>query len=178
MRIRVSIEGQLALLAVCLVAASLALALVFHRLTGDWATTFVLALAVAVPLAIWVARRWAGPVGRLLRALNDGFTSLRDGDFSVSLASNRRDELGELVSNYNAVGDVLRRERQDLFQRELLLDTVIQSTRAGAHRCYGFTRTPSRADVPWARPKGTSPRRSERRPHRCRTQSGRPRHVV
>jgi PAS domain-containing protein len=26
------------------------------------------------------------------------------------------------------VGDVLRRERQDLFQRELLLDTVIQST--------------------------------------------------
>jgi len=128
MRIRVSIEGQLALLAVCLVAASLALALVFHRLTGDWTTTSVLALAVAVPLATWVARRWAGPVGRLLRALNDGFTSLRDGDFSVSLASNRRDELGDLVGNYNAVGDVLRRERQDLFQRELLLDTVIQST--------------------------------------------------
>ena len=40
----------------------------------------------------------------------------------------RRDELGALVGNYNAVGDVLRRERQDLFQRELLLDTVIQST--------------------------------------------------
>jgi len=128
MRIRVSIEGQLALLATCLVGVSLALALAFHRLTGDWATTFVLALAVAVPLAIWLARRWAGPVGRLLRALNDGFTSFRDGDFSVSLASARRDELGELVSSYNAVGDVLRRERQDLFQRELLLDTVIQST--------------------------------------------------
>jgi two-component system, NtrC family, nitrogen regulation sensor histidine kinase NtrY len=88
----------------------------------------VFTLGAAVPLAIWSARRWAGPVGRLLQALNDGFTSLRDGDFSISLATGRRDELGALVGNYNAVGDVLRRERQDLFQRELLLDTVIQST--------------------------------------------------
>jgi nitrogen fixation/metabolism regulation signal transduction histidine kinase len=128
MRHRVSIEGQVALLAVLLVAASLALAFLFHRLTGDWAATVVFTLGAAVPLAIWSARRWAGPVGRLLQALNDGFTSLRDGDFSISLAAGRRDELGALVGNYNAVGDVLRRERQDLFQRELLLDTVIQST--------------------------------------------------
>jgi nitrogen fixation/metabolism regulation signal transduction histidine kinase len=128
MRHRVSIEGQVALLAVLLVAASLALAFLFHRLTGDWSATVVFTLGAAVPFAIWSARRWAGPVGRLLQALNDGFTSLRDGDFSISLATARRDELGALVGNYNAVGDVLRRERQDLFQRELLLDTVIQST--------------------------------------------------
>jgi len=128
MRHRVSIEGQVALLAVLLVVASVALALLFHWLTGDRAATAVFTLGAAVPLAIWSARRWAGPVGRLLQALNDGFTSLRDGDFSISLATGRRDELGALVGNYNAVGDVLRRERQDLFQRELLLDTVIQST--------------------------------------------------
>ena len=128
MRHRVSIEGQVALLAVLLVAASLALAFLFHRLTDNWATTFVFTLGTAVPLAIWSARRWAGPVGRLLQALGDGFTSLRDGDFSISLATGRRDELGALVGHYNAVGDVLRRERQDLFQRELLLDTVIQTT--------------------------------------------------
>lgn len=128
MKLRASIEGQVALLAVLLVGASVALTWAFHQLTGDWVTTAVFALGAAVPLAIWAAHRWAGPVGRLLRALNDGFTSLRDGDFSISLAARRRDELGALVGNYNAVGDVLRRERQDLFQRELLLDTVIQST--------------------------------------------------
>ena len=128
MKLRASIEGQVALLAVLLVVASVVLTWAFHRLTGDWATTAVFALGATVPLAIWAARRWAGPVGRLLQALNDGFTSLRDGDFSVSLAARRRDELGALVGNYNAVGEVLRRERQDLFQRELLLDTVIQST--------------------------------------------------
>ncbi len=128
MRIRFSIEGQLALLAAALVVVAVALVAAFHRLTDHWASAMVFALSVAVPLAIWVARRWGGPVGRMLRALDDGFTSLRDGDFSVSLATDRRDELGKLVRSYNAVGDILRRERQDLFQRELLLDTVIQST--------------------------------------------------
>jgi len=128
MRHRVSIEGQVALLAVLVVVASVALAYLFHWLTDDRAATAAFTLGATVPLAIWSARRWAGPVGRLLQALNDGFTSLRDGDFSITLAATRRDELGALVGNYNAVGDVLRRERQDLFQRELLLDTVIQST--------------------------------------------------
>lgn len=128
MQLRVSIEGQVALLAVVLVAVAVALAVLFHRATGDWASASAFALAIGVPLAIWAARRWGGPVGRMLQALDDGFTSLRDGDFSVSLATDRSDELGKLVRSYNAVGDILRRERQDLFQRELLLDTVIQST--------------------------------------------------
>jgi nitrogen fixation/metabolism regulation signal transduction histidine kinase len=36
--------------------------------------------------------------------------------------------LRELVLAYNSLGDLLRRERLDLYQRELLLDTVIQTT--------------------------------------------------
>ena len=128
MRLRVSIEGQVALVLVVVVVATAALVAAFHRATQDWPAAIAFALACAVPLAIWTARRWGGPVGRMLRALDDGLTSLKDGDFSVSLAAHRRDELGDLVRSYNAVGDVLRRERQDLFQRELLLDTVIQST--------------------------------------------------
>ena len=40
--------------------------------------------------------------------------------------STRRDELGELVRLYNQMGDALRSERHDIYQRELLLDTVLQ----------------------------------------------------
>ncbi len=57
-----------------------------------------------------------------------GVSSLRDNDFSISIAETRRDELGDLVLMYNELGSILRDERQDLFQRELLLDSVIQST--------------------------------------------------
>jgi two-component system nitrogen regulation sensor histidine kinase NtrY len=38
------------------------------------------------------------------------------------------DEVGELVENYNGLGERLRIERQSLYQRELMLDTVIQTT--------------------------------------------------
>jgi len=128
MRLRVSIEAQVAMIVALSCAATLALAGGVHAVLGSWLAAAAAALLVAVPLAAWTAHRWGGRVARTLRALGDGFTSLRDGDFSVSLAAGRRDELGDLVEQYNAVGDVLRRERQDLFQRELLLDTVIQST--------------------------------------------------
>ncbi|MGE0580541.1 MAG: PAS domain-containing sensor histidine kinase [Steroidobacteraceae bacterium] len=71
-----------------------------------------------------VARRWRDTAS----ALRDGIASLRDRDFSVSITRTSDDELGELVEAYNSLGAVLRRERVDLYQRELLLDTVIQTT--------------------------------------------------
>jgi nitrogen fixation/metabolism regulation signal transduction histidine kinase len=63
-----------------------------------------------------------------VRAVRDGILSLRDHDFSVSITPVPNDELRELVIAYNSLGDLLRRERLDLYQRELLLDTVIQTT--------------------------------------------------
>jgi nitrogen fixation/metabolism regulation signal transduction histidine kinase len=64
----------------------------------------------------------------VVRAVRDGVLSLRDHDFSISITPVPNGELRELVSAYNSLGDLLRRERLDLYQRELLLDTVIQTT--------------------------------------------------
>jgi two-component system, NtrC family, nitrogen regulation sensor histidine kinase NtrY len=88
----------------------------------------VSAALVTVALGAWagshVTRHWSG----MARALADGITSLRDHDFSVSVTRATHDEMGELVDAYNALGDKLRVERQSLYQRELMLDTVIQTT--------------------------------------------------
>jgi hypothetical protein len=64
----------------------------------------------------------------MTRALNDGVLSIKDRDFSMSVTRATRDEVGELVENYNGLGERLRIERQSLYQRELMLDTVIQTT--------------------------------------------------
>ena len=85
-------------------------------------------LIVLLPLAFWLAGRVMAPVSRLLRALEGAVASYRDGDFSFSIAVNRRDELGELIRMHNALGQTLREQRQHLVQRELLLDTVVQNT--------------------------------------------------
>jgi two-component system, NtrC family, nitrogen regulation sensor histidine kinase NtrY len=85
-------------------------------------------MLVASMLLLWVANLVTRPWSRVLRAVSDGITSMRDHDFSISIRRISNDELGDLVGAYNALGDLLRRERLDLHQRELLLDTVIQTT--------------------------------------------------
>ncbi|MEO6925195.1 MAG: ATP-binding protein [Rhodanobacter sp.] len=88
------------------------------------AVGFVLLLLAAV----WLAGRAMAPVSRLLRALEGAVASYRDGDFSFSIAADRRDELGQLIRMHNDLGHTLREQRQHLAQRELLLDTVVQNT--------------------------------------------------
>ncbi|HZX70773.1 MAG TPA: ATP-binding protein [Rhodanobacter sp.] len=78
--------------------------------------------------AIWLGGRAIAPVSRLLRALEGAVASYRDGDFSFSIAADRRDELGQLIRMHNDLGHTLREQRQHLAQRELLLDTVVQNT--------------------------------------------------
>jgi nitrogen fixation/metabolism regulation signal transduction histidine kinase len=85
-------------------------------------------VAAVLPVALWLARRITQPWVRVLRAVRDAIVSLRDHDFSVSVGATADVELTALTDAYNSLGELLRRERLDLYQRELLLDTVIQST--------------------------------------------------
>jgi methyl-accepting chemotaxis protein len=94
----------------------------------DLYVVLAVGLVLLVLAAIWLAGRALDPVSRLLRALEGAVASYRDGDFSFSIAANRRDELGKLIRMHNELGHTLREQRQHLAQRELLLDTVVQNT--------------------------------------------------
>jgi two-component system nitrogen regulation sensor histidine kinase NtrY len=97
-----------------------------------WLESPWLVLAVAVglglPLGWWLLDRVLSPASQVLRALRDGVQGFRDHDFSLHLAMDRKDELGELVELYNSVGDVLRDERSAILQREMLLSSVFELT--------------------------------------------------
>jgi two-component system nitrogen regulation sensor histidine kinase NtrY len=92
-----------------------------------WLALTFAALAI-VPFVAWSGTRLAALWGRTAHALADGISSLRDRDFSMSVTRTTNDELGAVVEAYNSLGDRLRIERQSLYQRELMLDTVIQTT--------------------------------------------------
>ncbi|HVN43880.1 MAG TPA: ATP-binding protein [Steroidobacteraceae bacterium] len=124
---RLSLAGR----AAASVAVSVALAALLTAIAVRWlppTLAAALAIAAVMPLAVWLARGIARPWVRVVRAVRDGILSLNDRDFSVSIAATRDAELSALSDAYNALGTVLRRERLDLHQRELLLDTVIQAT--------------------------------------------------
>lgn len=108
-----------------LVAIELQFAANWVRSLGGGLLVTVLLL---VPWTVWLARRATRPLKKLLRALEGAISSYRDGDFSFSIATKRQDELGSLIRMHNQLGQTLRRERQHLSQRELLLDTVVQHT--------------------------------------------------
>ena len=124
---RASLAGRVA--AALLAGAALAAAVT--SLTMRWLAPLAAALAglaAALPLALWLVPRLVRPWSSVVRAVRDGVMSLRDHDFSVSVGATGDRELQQLTEAYNSLGDLLRRERLDLYQRELLLDTVIQTT--------------------------------------------------
>ena len=125
---RSSFEGKLALLCIVLTTA----AVVTYALIDRWLESPVIAASVAliifVPLCLTGAKFLARPFTSTLQAISDGIVSMKDRDFSVSIAPSSHPELGALVESYNGLGTLLRSERQSLYQRELLLDTVIQAT--------------------------------------------------
>jgi nitrogen fixation/metabolism regulation signal transduction histidine kinase len=89
---------------------------------------FGISILCVVPIAVITIRAQVQPVLSLFRALEGTVTSYRDGDFSFSLHWPQNDEVGDLVDAHNALGEVLRGQRLDLVQRELLLDTMVQNT--------------------------------------------------
>jgi nitrogen fixation/metabolism regulation signal transduction histidine kinase len=124
----VSLEGKLAAaLFAMLVAAGALAAAATYWLKSPWYGAAATVLVLGFP-AILFARALARPVAALIRALSGSVVAFRDGDFSFSIGANRGDEVGDLVAAHNELGRVLREERQHLFQRELLLDTVVQNT--------------------------------------------------
>ena len=67
-------------------------------------------------------------IRRNLGALVDGVRGFADGDFSLRLHVTGRDEITDLVAVYNDIGDVLRDQRNESVQRELLFETVLQAS--------------------------------------------------
>src|SRR5262245_54449031 len=105
-----SLEGKLALLGVGLatIAAGLAVASAAW-LKSPW-IGILLALALIIPLAILSARFFLHPILGSLQAVSDGIVSMRDHDFSVSIAPSSQAELSALVESYNGLGQLLRDE--------------------------------------------------------------------
>jgi nitrogen fixation/metabolism regulation signal transduction histidine kinase len=99
-----------------------------HLLPGRPLLVLAICMACVVPLAILTMRAHMRPILSLFRALEGTVASYRDGDYSFSLHWPQNDELGELVAGHNALGNVLREQRLELVQRELLLDTMVQNT--------------------------------------------------
>jgi nitrogen fixation/metabolism regulation signal transduction histidine kinase len=65
---------------------------------------------------------------RALSAVEQALLSLSERDYSVRLAIDRDARLEAIAARYNALGERLRVEQSERYQRELLLETVLEAT--------------------------------------------------
>ena len=123
-----SLEGKLAAaLILWSILTAVSVVILISWLDSPIAAAVFGVLILCLP-GLLLARFLARPVAALIRALSGSVAAFGDGDFSFSIRNTRRDEVGDLVDAHNELGRVLREQRQNLFQRELLLDTVVQNT--------------------------------------------------
>ncbi|MFZ6746090.1 sensor histidine kinase [Undibacterium sp. JH2W] len=124
-----SILSRLSLLMVAILLLTVAISMLMLYLLPDqlWLATG-LSLAIVLPIGLGILRSQLQAMIKLFHTLAGTVISYQDNDFSIGVHWPLQDELGELVEAHNALGDVLRRQRLDLVQRELLLDTMVQNT--------------------------------------------------
>ncbi|MEC4724964.1 histidine kinase [Shewanella sp. D64] len=85
---------------------------------------FMLAALCAAVITHFITRTLANS----LNALEVGLLNFKDHDFSVTIPVCGDRQLRSLTTLFNESAETLRRERQYIYQRELLLDKVIQSS--------------------------------------------------
>ena len=90
---------------------------------------------------LWTAAALAGLFFALLAAeviisrldelhavLGNALRAFRDGDFTLRLTVRGDREIAELKRLYNELADVVRSDRNEVYQKEVLLDTILQRT--------------------------------------------------
>ena len=95
---------------------------------GASSTLSLISLSLAIILAWCVSSLITQPVNLGIKALETGLLNFKDGEFSSLLAYSEDDELGRLCRTYNQTAEQLRQEKQWIYQRELMLDKVLQSS--------------------------------------------------
>ena len=126
---RISLLVRFSILFVAILCLALTCLVVFdYFFPSERVLIAVTCLLIFGPISIALVRAQLRPILELFRAMSGTVLSYQDRDFSFGLHWRRNDELADLVDAHNELGQVLREQRLDLVQRELLLDSMLQNT--------------------------------------------------
>lgn len=128
---KLSLEGKLCLIVGLSVTLGLGILALFLILFDELWTAIIIALPIALAVSIWLVSQLMQKQNIRIAAIQNGMLNLMDNDFSVSITELGNDELSEIIATFNQLSEKLRKERQHVYQRELLLDLVIQNSNMG-----------------------------------------------
>ena len=115
---------QLSIVWVGGVAVGAAMAALVH----NQAAGIAMACLLGLPVSVWLTFRRRDPIERTIRALQALVANYSDGNFGHSLIVDCPEELRPLLQVHNELGQVLRAERGNLAQREIMLETIVENS--------------------------------------------------
>lgn len=127
----ISLEGKLCAIVTLSITIGLGILVAFSKLIDDLWVALVVALPVALAVSTWLVSKLAQHQKIKISAIQNGMLNLLDNDFSVSIFNTGKDELSEIIAVFNQLSEKMRNERQHVYQRELLLDMIIQNSNMG-----------------------------------------------
>ena len=100
----------------------------FYLILPKYTVLFLLCLAALIAIQVRTFTRAHRQVNQLRDSLENGLRSIADGDFSISLPDSKYHADNVVIKLFNQTTDKLRKEKQSLYQRELLLDKVVNAS--------------------------------------------------
>lgn len=125
---RLSLEGRLLAAMSLLIVITAGTGFGFQILLNEPWLALLLSLLLGLSVAFCLVRVLTRGLRLGMGAIDHGLLNLMDNDFSITLAASGLDEVDRIGQRYNQLVNTLRQERQSIFQRELLLDTVIEKS--------------------------------------------------
>ena len=105
-----------------------ALLLSFYLFAAQYPILLILLLLLSLFVTFYLFKEQYKRQNVILQSVEHGLQSLRDNDFSVSLNSQKENSYNTLIEAFNQTSDKLREERQRLYQREMMLDKVLNAS--------------------------------------------------
>lgn len=112
---------------ICNISALIPVWLICWLTHLSWPSLLITTLLTSL-LASYLSFRLSRTLVQGIHSLETGLLNFKDGELATLLAYNGNDELGRLCQLYNQTAKQLRQEKQWIYQRELMLDKVLQSS--------------------------------------------------
>ena len=101
---------------------------IFYGIGGSDVIQLLLWLSISLSLSYALTSFAYKKMDDRFKALEIGLLNFQDNEFSSSIKEVGDDEFSQLCQLFNDVSAKLRKEKQNIYQRELLLDKVIESS--------------------------------------------------
>ncbi|KID58480.1 hypothetical protein JF50_07435 [Pseudoalteromonas luteoviolacea] len=128
---RRSLAGKMAAFCTLFIVLATSIQSAFFFMGVPIIVGLLLSLLITLPLAFFCCEFIFQQHRRVIDTLTNGLKSLYDNDFSIRIAEQRHLELGAAVHMYNKLTQQLKKQRQTLNQREILLDSIVQASPMG-----------------------------------------------